>query len=154
MGIRRARPEQELQRTVVEHLAWRARPGTWWTHVPMGGWRTRVEAGIFKAMGARRGTPDLLLAYRGRTFALELKSDRGRLTAEQRACHEDLELAGVRVATARGLDEALTQLAEWGLLRTHQKETPAGGCPARVYNREEDPQHNDSRPARSAQDRH
>jgi hypothetical protein len=111
------RPEQDLQRAVAQHLAWRARPGIWWTHVPLGGWRTKVEAAILNGMGTRRGTPDLLLAYRGRMFALELKSDRGRLTANQRACHENLERAGVQVATAYGLDEALGMLEAWGLLR-------------------------------------
>ena len=43
---RRRQPEQTIQRAVVDHLAWRARPGLWWTHVPLGGWRTKIEAAV------------------------------------------------------------------------------------------------------------
>ena len=60
-GGSRRRPEQALQRSVVEHLQWRARPNIWWTHIPLGGARSKIEAAIFKGLGARHGTPDLLL---------------------------------------------------------------------------------------------
>jgi hypothetical protein len=114
---RRHQPEAQLQRAVVDHLAWRARPGVWFTHPANGGWRSKVEAAIFKAIGVRKGCPDLLLAYRGAMFALELKAERGRLTPDQQACHADLERAGVPVATAHRIDEALAVLEAWQLLR-------------------------------------
>jgi hypothetical protein len=111
------RSEQQTQRAVIEHLAWRARPNVFAFHYPAGGWRTRAEAGILKAIGTVAGIPDIVCIYRGAVFALELKTERGTLTEVQRATHERLRAAGVTVATAFGLDAALAQLEEWDLLR-------------------------------------
>jgi hypothetical protein len=113
----RNRPEQQIQRSVVQHLEWRARRGVWWTHIPLGGLRSKIEAAILKAQGTTRGTPDLLIVASGRAHFLELKAPGGRLTDVQRACHDALRRAGAEIATAFGLDEALAQLQRWGLLR-------------------------------------
>ena len=40
---RRNQPEATLQRSVIQHLTWRARPGVFAFHVPNGGWRIAVE---------------------------------------------------------------------------------------------------------------
>jgi hypothetical protein len=71
--IARHRPEQTLQRAVVEHLSWRAAPGVWWTHIPLGGLRSKTEAAILKGLGTNRGAPDLLLVADGRAHCLELQ---------------------------------------------------------------------------------
>ena len=114
---RHQQPEQVLQRAVVEHLCWRARPGVFAFHVPNGGWRSRVEGAILKAIGTVAGVPDILCIFQGRVYALELKAGRGRLTDVQRVVHERLREAGANVAVAHGIDQALTQLTEWKLLR-------------------------------------
>ena len=41
---RRAQPEAAIQRSVIQHIAWRARPGVFAFHVPNGGWRNRRRA--------------------------------------------------------------------------------------------------------------
>jgi hypothetical protein len=46
---RRSHPEQQIQRAVLDHLRWRAVPGAFAFHVPNGGWRSAVEAAIFKS---------------------------------------------------------------------------------------------------------
>jgi hypothetical protein len=74
---RRAQPERDLQATVLEHLKLRAPAGTFWTHFPAGGRRSRVTGAILKGIGARAGVPDLLIVRDGRLFALELKAGRG-----------------------------------------------------------------------------
>jgi hypothetical protein len=115
---RRRQPEAALQRSVIAHLAWRARrPNVWWTHVPLGGLRSKVEAAILRGQGVTRGCPDLLIIADGKAHFLELKSAAGRVTAEQHACHEALRAAGADVAVAHGIDEALAQLEQWRLLR-------------------------------------
>ena len=114
---RRNQPEAALQRSVIQHLTWRARPGVFAFHVPNGGWRSRVEGAILKALGtvARRSRHHL--HRRGPGYALELKAERGRLTDVQRVVHERLRAAGAEVAVAHGIDEALAWLEAWNLLR-------------------------------------
>jgi hypothetical protein len=111
------RPEQQYQRAVIQHIAWRARPGVFAFHVPNGGWRSRVEGAILKAIGTVAGVPDILCIFQSRVYALELKAGRGRLTDVQRVVHERLREAGANVAVAHGIDQALAQLTEWKLLR-------------------------------------
>src|SRR5262249_8814671 len=91
---RRQQPERVLQTALVEHLRLRGRDGVLWLHVPNGGSRDIREAANLKRMGALAGASDLLLFRPGvcphcgsarlEGFALELKSDGGRLTDAQR----------------------------------------------------------------------
>jgi hypothetical protein len=111
------RPEQQIHMAVVDHLAWRRTPGTFYFHVPNGGYRTRAEAGIFKRMGVVKGCPDLCIIGNGRAFFIELKSAKGRLSDDQKACHEALREAGATVGVAGGIDDSIALLETWGLLR-------------------------------------
>src|SRR5262245_13234495 len=115
---RRNQPEAQLQRAIVQHLRWRARPNTWWTHIPTGGWRSPVEAKIFKSLGVVAGAPDLLIVADGHAHFLELKSPRGRISPAQHECHQALRAAGATVAVADDIDQALELLTTWGLLRS------------------------------------
>jgi hypothetical protein len=114
---RRAQPERAIQVALIEHLTCRAGRGTWWTHFPAGGRRSRINGALLKSMGTRAGVPDLLIVSQGRLFGLELKSSRGRLSPEQRATHEEMRQAGATVGVAGDVDQALDLLAEWGVLR-------------------------------------
>jgi hypothetical protein len=115
---RRRRPEQAIQRAVMEHLAWRAVPGVFALHIPNGGWRTAIEGAILKSLGVVAGAPDILVIHNGRTFGLELKPEHGgRLSDAQLSCHERMREAGAVVSTAHGIDEALAQLERWRLIK-------------------------------------
>src|SRR5262245_11721224 len=111
------RLEQQLQRAVIEHLRWRARPGVWWTHIPLGGLRSKIEAAIMRGLGVTRGCPDLLIVLEGRAHFLELKAPRGRVSAAQHECHKALRAAGATAAVANNIDEALELLGSWQVLR-------------------------------------
>jgi hypothetical protein len=115
-GRRHHRPEDQLQRTVCQHLRQRGAPGLVW-HTPNGGKRRPVEASILKGLGTRAGVADLIFVHRGRPFALELKADEGRPTVEQIAFVSDFNGAGGSAAIVNGLDRALRTLETWGLLR-------------------------------------
>jgi hypothetical protein len=54
----RRRPEQQIQRSVADHLRARAATGTYWFHPVNGGARTAIEGAILKACDVRAGTPD------------------------------------------------------------------------------------------------
>lgn len=114
---KRSSPEQAIQRAVVSHLKQRATPGVFAWHTPNGGYRRPIEAAILKAMGTVAGIPDLLILKQGTLFALELKAGKNKRTPIQEEVHDRLALAGAVVSTATGLDEALTTLERWGVLR-------------------------------------
>jgi hypothetical protein len=63
------------------------------------------------------GIPDLIIIKDGAVFGLELKSENGRLSPSQAACHEAMRAAGALVAVASGLNEALEVLERWHILR-------------------------------------
>jgi hypothetical protein len=114
---RRARPEQEIQKALFQHLAVRAASTVFAFHPANGGGRSRVEGAILKGMGVKAGVPDIIAIKNGQCYALELKASGGRLTPVQRDAHAALVAAGATVAVAYGIDDALARLEAWGLLR-------------------------------------
>jgi hypothetical protein len=110
--------EQQIHRAVFQHLTARKRQDVFAFHPANGGARSAIEAAIFKGLGVRAGVPDIIAIRSGHCFALELKRDSGgRLSGAQQQTHNEMRAAGVTVAVAYGLDEALGQLTRWGLLR-------------------------------------
>jgi hypothetical protein len=114
--LRRRQPERNLQCSVVEHLAWRAPAGTWFTHFPAGGRRSRVTGAILKGMGTKAGVPDLLILSHGRLYGLELKAGYGKPSSTQVETHSAMREAGAVVGVASDIDQALNLLAQWGIL--------------------------------------
>jgi hypothetical protein len=115
--MRRARPEQQIQRALAEHLRLRAHKDVFWFACENGGARSAIEGAILKACGIKRGVPDLILIRAGRCHGLELKAPGGRLSDAQRIAHDEMRAAGAEVAVAVGIDEALAQLERWQLLK-------------------------------------
>jgi hypothetical protein len=114
---RRARPEDQIQRAVLEHLRLRGPRTAFWFHVGNGGGRSPIEASILKGLGVRAGVPDLIIIYDGKTYGLELKADGNRPTKLQIEAQDAMRGAGAEVAVAVGLDAAIQQLEQWQLLR-------------------------------------
>jgi hypothetical protein len=128
-----SRSEDSIQEAVL----------TWWNmacrgfgcdsrllhHSPNGGTRRVREAMKFKRMGVRAGFPDLFLAVprelkvpvgKGvvevRSFHglfVEMKSENGRLSLEQKAFHPLLEAQGFAVMTAWSFEEAVTYITNY-----------------------------------------
>lgn len=112
---KRSRPEQRLQITICNTLKQILTASTWFCHIPNGGYRSPVEAGIFKAMGVRSGAPDILLIHKGQAYFMELKAGSGELTENQINCHIALRAAGAPVIVVRSLDQALDCLHVWDI---------------------------------------
>jgi hypothetical protein len=117
MRYRRRRPEDALQRTVLQHLKIRAPSDAFYFHPANGGQRTAIEAAILSGLGVRAGVPDLIIIYGGEVFGLELKAEGGKPTGLQLETQTAMRRASAKVATAIGLDRALHQLEAWHLLR-------------------------------------
>lgn len=108
--------ENAIQRAVVKHLKERAAPGVFAFHVPNGGYRKPVEAAIMKGLGVKAGVPDIIAIHKGKVYALELKTEKGRPTEAQLAALGAIEAAGGYTALCHGLDPALRALETWGIL--------------------------------------
>jgi hypothetical protein len=109
--------ERQVQRAVLQLLALQAPAGTFTFHVGNGGYRKPVEAAILKADGVVSGVPDLcIITGGGRAHFLEIKRPGGRLSENQKSCHEKLRAAGAVVMTAAGVDEAVAALRNMGIL--------------------------------------
>lgn len=119
------RPEQTIHRDVIKHLRQRGMPGVVFWHTPngamLGGKRNRngisIQGSIMKGLGVRAGVSDILALHDGKFFALELKAPGGRATEAQLSFIADVERAGGFTAVAEGIDEAVSALEGWGLLR-------------------------------------
>ena len=117
------RPEEALQKALVGHLEVRAFPDVLYWHTPNGGYRTRAEAGIMKAMGQRAGIPDLfvLVPKIGSTLhiAIECKDDGKPLTPDQQEIAFKLMTMGYEfiVCKPASLDITLQKLVDAGAIR-------------------------------------
>jgi hypothetical protein len=114
------RPEQQIHQAIAQHLRQRGKPGlVWWTtnnNIAMRGRKGAVQGGIARGLGVRAGVSDIVALYQGRFYALELKADRGRPTAEQMQFIGDINAAGGFATIASGIDQALRMLEVWGLV--------------------------------------
>jgi hypothetical protein len=115
--MRRRRPEDTIQRAVLQHLAVRPAGELFAFHVANGGRRLPIEAAILKGLGVKAGVPDLVIIKAGHTYALELKAPRGRTSDAQADTIQAMQRAGATVAVAVGLDYAIARIEGWGLLR-------------------------------------
>ena len=107
MAPKRNRPEQAIQRAVVQYLGIMENLGELtFFHVPNGGRRSKAEGGIFKSLGVRPGVPDLVLLFPGgRCAFIEIKAPGGYLSASQKAFKNSAENLGFPFAECRGVDE-------------------------------------------------
>jgi len=112
---KRARPEDELHIRVARLLDVWLEPGVFWLHVPNGGTRNVIEAVQFKRRGVKPGVPDLIFIHAGKVTGIELKSDVGRLSDNQRHTQALMRAAGCRIETARSENEVYELLKAFGI---------------------------------------
>jgi hypothetical protein len=108
------RPEQSLQRQVLEYLGY-ALPRHLVLHIPNGGARSKVEASILSGLGVRAGVPDLVIVGQGFAGFLELKAGKRNPSAAQVAFFAECDRLGIPCRIVRSIDEAEDALLSWGL---------------------------------------
>lgn len=111
--IRRAHPEQDIQKAIVAYLC-AVVVGPCVVHaIPNASRRTPSGRAGNAVPGLLQGIPDLALVVKGRAYYFEVKASKGRLSEYQEAAIEGLRRAGARVAVVRSIDEVQTWLAVW-----------------------------------------
>lgn len=110
-------PEFALHRACVEYLRlYEARGLLAFTHPANGAHKNLATAGLMKALGQQAGVSDLLVwAVGARHFGIELKTERGRLSAAQAAWMDRMAHLGFRVHVCRSLEGLQAILATEGL---------------------------------------
>lgn len=113
----RQNPEYRLQKTVIQHLMFRALPGVIYFHCPNGNKLAPRTAAHNKAMGVKAGVADLIIIIKGRAFFLELKAEKGRQSESQRLFEQECIEAGCQYAIAHNVSSALHCLETWGAIK-------------------------------------
>jgi len=89
----------------------------WMFHCPNGGYRSKATAVRLKAMGVKRGVPDIHLpvpkhGYNG--LVIELKQEHGgRTSAEQREWLEHYASIGWKAVSHHGADAAIGEIEDY-----------------------------------------
>lgn len=73
--------------------------------VPNGEYRDKITAARLKAQGVRAGAPDLIVVVPGRVLFVEIKTQVGRLSPDQRAYHKTLSSLGIETAVIRSVSD-------------------------------------------------
>ena len=63
-----------------------------------------------KSMGRMTGFPDLEIGYKGKVLFIELKSENGRLSDNQKLAHQNIQKAGFEVVVIRSLEEFMEKV--------------------------------------------
>jgi hypothetical protein len=74
-----------------------------------------------KSMGRMTGFPDLEIGYKGKVLFIELKSESGRLSDNQKSAHQNIINAGFEVIVIRSLEEFMEKVN--GFILHHSIET-------------------------------
>jgi len=105
--------ESEIQKAVFQNIAERGEPRVLAWAVPNTPEARRVP-------GFKAGAHDISILKAGEFFSLELKTEEGEATPQQRAFHAGVKLAGGEPYIAHGLDDALAWLELQGIIRRAQ----------------------------------
>jgi hypothetical protein len=102
---------------VVDHLRKHGSPDWLWWHTPSGERADPRLVAKFKAMGLRRGIPDLtLVGPDGVVRFMEFKRLNGSLSGDQERIMMWCIRYGISHSVARSFNEALSALQYWGVL--------------------------------------
>jgi len=106
--------EAALQRDVIRYLGSALCQPAAFFAVPNNP-RNAIAGRNLKALGLRKGAPDLMVFAQNITIGIELKAAKGRVSEDQDAMHELLNKCGVFTAVCRSVNEVETALMDAGL---------------------------------------
>jgi hypothetical protein len=86
--MKRDQAEFRTQCALARAIDLRKRPGFLWSALPFGENRSAATGARLKAMGVKKGFPDILCLWAGRAIGIELKRPGGKQTPEQKAVEQ------------------------------------------------------------------
>lgn len=140
---KRARPvrrEEPVHISIKNYLE-ATLPRGWLVHHSRNGGLSKGENGRARALGCKRGYPDLIIhgtkdigfpmpCVVPWSWLIEVKDEDGVVEPHQRDLHELLRALGFEVGVARSIDDARALVRDWGLpsndLTLTRKEPPVG----------------------------
>jgi hypothetical protein len=121
--------ESQIQETIVAWLSMISRRyGFLFFSVPNEGALTAAMVGkaghnarfgmlmTFKKMGLTPGAADLIIGHRGKMFALEVKTERGKQSDRQAIFSTWCADCGIPYRIVRSLDDVQAAMVEWGIV--------------------------------------
>ena len=103
--MKKKRSETEIQRTICEYLKLKGYFFTRTNNTPV----FDHKRGAYRALGkyVMRGFPDILVLYQGQCIAIEVKSETGRLSKEQKEFRARFIAAGGAYIVARNVSDLI-----------------------------------------------
>jgi len=108
--------EHQICTAIWDHYILRGANDVVMLHIPNEGKRSGFTGKRLKDIGLVPGCPDYLIVRSGMAYFLEVKTERGRLSFNQRFMIEELTAVEADVFVGFGLDECLQWLEEIGVL--------------------------------------
>lgn len=108
------RKEDYIQMDICDHLDKFLTPNSIYFHIPNGSLRPSVIVNL-KRMGLKNGIPDLCIINAGLAYFIEVKTDKGRLSENQKKVVDLLRKAGTPVEVCTSVSEVATVLKRWNL---------------------------------------
>lgn len=72
---------------------------------PNGGFRNKIEAMKFKATGTTSGIPDLIYLHKSGPVGIEMKTETGVVSPEQKKIHAIWAINGIKVYVCRTFEQ-------------------------------------------------
>lgn len=105
--------EAALHKAVAEYLGWVLKPPFFWTTIGHGG-GGKVRGAHLKGLGLKAGLPDIMVFAPGaKVLGIELKTEIGRQSPEQRQVELQLGACGVDYAICRSVVAVQGVLEHW-----------------------------------------
>ncbi len=108
--------EKMLHKVVAAWLDQNLPEDTFWTTFPSGG-GGEVRGYLLKDMGLKAGMPDILIFGNNTVTGIELKSEKGVLSKEQRTTIAKLEQLGFKTYVCKSLADVQQALHTQGFMR-------------------------------------
>jgi len=123
---KRAQPEAQLQRAVVQILRLMALPNVIWYSSTNGVKMAPRTAAHMKSMGMQAGVPDLCFVDTiGKASFMELKSDKGKQSPEQIIFQKKCALNGTAYGLINNIDSAIDWLVSHHIIKEYRKKGSA-----------------------------